>query len=248
MTVLFIEKSEDIPSAPIDGKPTLVYWNISCFGLPIRLALVCAGVDFVDVRMEAGPWDHGKGKYKKEWYEAKKSNRMKEALSFPNLPYFLDGNVAMTQSEAILRHVGRTYQLMGDRNKEYELDMLLEEIREPHSSFIYTSASPGADAVKKWYSDKVPVFIKSMERYLSDRPFLMGESPTIADIQYYVFLDRMKMVQEDLFNNSTECYQFSESTNQFIARFEALPRIKQYMSSEDYKRKPVNNPQSAVFG
>jgi len=35
-------------------------------------------------------------------------------LDFPNLPYFIDGDVKLTQSMTIIRHIGRQNDLLGN--------------------------------------------------------------------------------------------------------------------------------------
>ena len=48
-------------------------------------------------------------------------------LPFPNLPYYIDGNVKLTQSDAILRHLGRKYKMYGvDDNDASVIDMLID--------------------------------------------------------------------------------------------------------------------------
>ena len=60
-----------------------------------------------------------------EWGAAKENNAWD--LSFPNLPYYVDGNVKLTQSNAILRHLGRQNGLYGlNENHAAEIDMLLD--------------------------------------------------------------------------------------------------------------------------
>ena len=60
-----------------------------------------------------------------EWGVAKENNAWD--LSFPNLPYYVDGNVKLTQSNAILRHLGRQHGLYGLNEKHAaEIDMLLD--------------------------------------------------------------------------------------------------------------------------
>ena len=60
-----------------------------------------------------------------EWSAAKEINPWE--LSFPNLPYYVDGDVKLTQSAAILRHIGRKNGLYGLNDLEAaEIDMLLD--------------------------------------------------------------------------------------------------------------------------
>ena len=43
--------------------------------------------------------------------QVKNSNSLQ--LDFPNLPYLIDGDVRITQSSAILRYIGRQFDLLG---------------------------------------------------------------------------------------------------------------------------------------
>ena len=64
-----------------------------------------------------------------EWGAAKENNAWD--LDFPNLPYYVDGDVKLTQSNAILRHLGRQHGLYGlDDNHASEIDMLLDTGRD----------------------------------------------------------------------------------------------------------------------
>ena len=64
-----------------------------------------------------------------EWQAAKANNAWD--LDFPNLPYYIDGNVKLTQSHAILRHLGRQHGLYGlDDSHASEIDMLLDTIKD----------------------------------------------------------------------------------------------------------------------
>ena len=60
-----------------------------------------------------------------EWQAAKANNAWD--LDFPNLPYYIDGNVKLTQSNAILRHIGRQHSLYGsndDQSSEIDHSLL----------------------------------------------------------------------------------------------------------------------------
>ena len=65
-----------------------------------------------EVRLEAGSPDTPE--YKSAWLAAK----FQLGLDFPNLPYFLDGDVALCQSGAILRHLARKFPALGPADHE----------------------------------------------------------------------------------------------------------------------------------
>ena len=57
------------------------------------------------------------------YFEEKKKNP--HELPFPNLPYYKDGDIRLTQSMAILRHLARKYNMGSSTEEEArQLDML----------------------------------------------------------------------------------------------------------------------------
>eukprot|EP00922_Rhytidocystis_sp_ex-Travisia-forbesii_P027912 GHVS01040965.1.p2 GENE.GHVS01040965.1~~GHVS01040965.1.p2 ORF type:complete len:146 (+),score=11.45 GHVS01040965.1:267-704(+) len=83
----------------------LGYWKIRGFAQPIRLLLQYARVPWKETRYEVrqtatGEWDRS------EWTDVK----FHLGLDFPNLPWMIDGNLRLTESTAIIRHIARKYQ------------------------------------------------------------------------------------------------------------------------------------------
>jgi hypothetical protein len=55
------------------------------------------------------------------------TQKSKLGLAFPNLPWYIDGDVKLTQSNAIIRHIGRKHNLFGKNVEEAsEIDMLID--------------------------------------------------------------------------------------------------------------------------
>ena len=86
--------------------------------------LALAGVEWVDVRVDCG--DPSTAEYKKMWMDFKPN--LDSVMHFPNLPYLLDGEVAISQSNVILRHLGRKYGLMGEPSSLHLVDLVLDEM------------------------------------------------------------------------------------------------------------------------
>ena len=53
-----------------------------------------------------------------------KAELPKKGFHFPNLPYMIDGDVKIVQSLAILKHIARKHNLMGNPNETAHLDMM----------------------------------------------------------------------------------------------------------------------------
>ena len=154
--VIVASTVENVPTSPIEGKPTCVYWDICGLAQSIRMALALAGVDFVDVRIDAGsPNDSD---YKQVWFR-KKPALMGGVLPFPNLPYYMDGSVSLSQSNAILKYIGRQHGLLGPPGKEHIVDLVLDQLVDLDNSFIQLAYSKGADALKTWCEEEVPATI-----------------------------------------------------------------------------------------
>ena len=245
MRVIVVTKPTEIPHQPVEGKPTVVYWNIIGLVQSIRLALTYAGVDFCDVRIDAGsPADTEN--YKQTWFHAKPG--LANVLHFPNLPYFLDDKVAISQSDAILRHVGRTYSetLMGAAGQEHVVDMVLEELKDHKGAIVRLAYGVGGDALLEWYKNNVPSILAKLDKLLADKDFLTGAHPSIADFQLYVFLYELSVIQQELGNDATASIIFLSSASSkmsaFMTRIEQLPKIKEYMAGPQYMKRPLNNP------
>jgi glutathione S-transferase len=84
-------------------------------GQPSRMVLHYTGMDYEDESYVQGANSAWQGK------------KFKLGLEFPNLPYFIDGHLRLTQSNAILRHLGRVNNLYGSNDNESStIDMLVD--------------------------------------------------------------------------------------------------------------------------
>jgi hypothetical protein len=78
------------------------------------------------------------------------------------LPYYIDGDVKITQSHAILRHVARKYKLDGEtENEKAVVDMIIEEaidLRHGIVKITYTS-------VENYVSANISLLYQIIRRY-----------------------------------------------------------------------------------
>lgn len=215
--------------------PTLAYWKIRGLAQPIRLLLNYVGEDFTDVQYETGdaPDFNQEG-----WINAKPTL----GLDFPNLPYFIDGDIKITQSNAILRHIARKHKLDGGTEKEKAVvDMILEQTMDLRNGFIRLCYNPKFDSLKDDYCKNVQSTFAAFEKKLGDDPWFVGENVTVADFHIYEMLDQHRIMQEDILKSFPKL-------EAFINRFEALPPIKTYMESDKFMRRPVNNKMAGFIG
>lgn len=260
MTVLVVDKAEDIPTKPIDGKPTLVYWNIVGLALPIRLALVYTSHvdDFVDVRIDAGdPSD--KENFMKAWRQAK-HGPLEEVMHFPNLPYLLDpkNDVAVSQTNTILRHIGRTYHLPHTSGREHMTDLVCDQLTDLEATLVRLVYGKGPDFVLGWYRKEVPAILSKFSKILQGTTeaetatatattFLTGTEPTIDDFKFYSFLHKLTIIQESLGNEETASI-ITQDMRDYMKEIEDLPNIKEYLNGPDHLARPMNNPMAKWIG
>lgn len=225
---------DGIPLRPIDGKPTLVYWDIVGLARTIRFALVLAGIDdWVDVLLAD-----------EESYNAVKATKlMKDPnFAFPNLPYYMDGEVTLTQSMAILRYIGRKYNLMGVSGLEHVVDMVIDQVidvEEKITNYCYTDESPVL--VAHMIETVAPVQLKQFDTLLAGKDYVTGDVVSIADLKLFSFLLKVEIIVSDLDIQSIASW-LSDNPNlgSFLTRMKNIPSLKTYMEGPCYMARPIN--------
>ncbi|XP_060551537.1 glutathione S-transferase Mu 1-like [Ruditapes philippinarum] len=209
--------------------PSLGYWKNKGLAQPIRLLLTYAGVEFEDVQYGQGPPPDFS---RESWYSVKP--KFGEFLSFPNLPYYIDGDVKISQSHAIVRHVARKYKLDGETEKEKAVvDMIIEEamdLRNNIYKITYTSVE-NYEKLKPDFFKNLPPKLKQFENHLGVNDWFAMDAITAADFSMYDLLDFLRRLQSD-------CLNAFPKLQSFLERFESLPKVKEYLSLDKVKNLP----------
>ncbi|KAH7644654.1 glutathione S-transferase [Dermatophagoides farinae] len=202
------------------NKPTLGYWDLRGLGQPIRLMLAYAGVDYVDKRYNIGPnFDRS------EWLNEK----FNLGLDFPNLPYYMDGDVKITQSMAILRYLARKYNMDGTNEQErLRISMAEQQTHDMFMAMVRICYDPNMENLRVDYLKTLPDSLKLMEKFLANHDYIAGSKISYADFYLYEYLCRMKVMVPEVYG------QF-ENLKKFVERIESLPRIAEYIK----KQKPT---------
>ena len=87
------------------AKPLLAYWDVRGLTEPIRLLLEYVGVEYDQKFYVCGD---GPDFSRTDWTDVKGSF----GLDFPNLPYYIEGNLKLTESWAILRYIAGKNNLL----------------------------------------------------------------------------------------------------------------------------------------
>jgi len=213
------------------SKPILGYWHIRGLAQPVRFMMAYAKVDYEDKTYKAIIKD---GKVNREAWFSEKFNL---GLEFSNLPYYIDGDLKLVQSSAIIHHVARKYGLAGKNESEMALAEMIEGvIGDYRSKWTDLCYDPEFEIKKGTYVDRtlVPSLIE-LEKYLVGKTWFAGDL-TFADFIAYEYFAQNKVFRPDLFDDKSHI-------NTFMDHFKALPGIKECsMRTAGY---PLNNISAA---
>jgi len=207
--------------------PTLGYWNIRGLAQPIRLLLAYTETEVEDKRYTQPD----------EWFGSK----FNLGLDFPNLPYYIDGDVKLSQSLAILRYLARQKNLVGASEAELiRIELFEQQLVDLNTEFVRLSYNPEFETLKVDYLKNLPASLQLLSTFLGERPYLAGDNLSYVDFIAYELLDKLLLLAND------EVVKF-DNFKQYLARFEALPTIAAYLKSDRFLKSPINGP-TAKFG
>lgn len=117
-------------------------------------------------------------------------------LDFPNLPYFIDGDVRLSESKSIMKYLCKKHEpaLLGrDAKETATADMISRVHDDLHAKY-------GAHCFKTGDTPKLHEDLKhDAERiaaFLSDKQFMVGDQLTFVDFSMFELLDKMKFLSK----------------------------------------------------
>merc|ERR1712241_1148406 len=212
---------------------TLAYWDIRGLAQPIRMLLEYSGAEYKDIRYKCGP---APGFDLSEWTSVKPNL----GLDFPNLPYLIDGNIKITQSNAVLRYLGRKFGLDGKTEEDkVRVDMMCDNAMDFRNGFVGLSYNPNFDDLKAGYIKDLEPKLKKFSEFLGNRKFFSADYLTYPDFHMY------EMLYSHLQLAPGELIKFPNLIG-FLNRIENLPRVGDFLKSPKGQL-PMNN-KMAKFG
>ncbi|KAA0198310.1 Glutathione S-transferase mu class, partial [Fasciolopsis buskii] len=198
-------------------------------GQPIRLLLEYLGEEYKEKRY---------GKEDREKWFGEKFNL---GLELPNLPYYIDEKVKLTQSVAILRYIADKHGMLGSTPEERaRLSMIEGAAMDLRIGLSRISYSPDFEKLKVDYLKELPTTLKMWSHFLDKRQYLNGASVSYVDFMVYDTLDSISYLEPHCLDNFANLKEFK-------SRIEDLPKIKAYMHSDRFIKWPLNG-WSASFG
>ncbi|XP_034270675.1 glutathione S-transferase 2-like [Pantherophis guttatus] len=223
-------------------EATLGYWNIRGLAHSIRLLLEYTKTPYKEKRYVLG----GKVENNElksnvgmlgivptmdmtEWTSVKE----KLGLDFPNLPYLIDGDKKISQSNAILRYIARKHKMCGETEEEtIRMDMLENHLMDFRMGFAKLCYSPDFEKLKPEYLELLPGKLKQFSQFLGDRQWFADRKLTYIDFIAYDALDVHQMLDP-------KCLDQFPNLKEFLHRFEALEMIAPYLESSRCIRSPI---------
>ncbi len=157
------------------SKPIVTYFDFpGSRGEEIRMALVLAGVEFEDNRVN------------REAFRA-----LKPSLPFGAMPTFEVNGQVLSQTNAIMRLIGRKHGLYpADAFEAARVDALMdaaEDVRHRLTPSMRMADGPEKSAARKQLAeDYLPQWGAFMEKQIGEGPFVEGAKPGLADIKLYM--------------------------------------------------------------
>ncbi|XP_058515994.1 glutathione S-transferase Mu 2-like [Ochotona princeps] len=205
---------------------TLGYWDIRGLAHAIRLLLEYTDTSYEEKRYTMGDApDYDQS----QWL----SEKFKLGLDFPNLPYLIDGTHKLTQSNAILRYLGRKHNLCGETEEEkIRVDILENQLMDTRMLLATLCYSPDFETLKPEYLEGLPEKLKLLAQFLGKRPWFAGDKITFVDFIAYDVIERNQVFEP-------RCLDAFPTLQEFLARFEGLEKISAYMKSSRFLPRPL---------
>ncbi len=163
------------------AKPKLTYFDMAASrGEECRLAFFIAGVEFEDNRLPREAWP-----------------ALKPNTPFGSLPILeLEGKPTVSQSNAILAHIGRRYGLLPQDDWEaMRHESLLAAVEDLRQAVVRTFGIKDQEELKRLRTELAQGPIRTwganVERQIVG-PFVGGDAISVADIKVYVVTNWFK--------------------------------------------------------
>jgi len=199
--------------AASEDKPTLGYWSIRGLAEPVRMLLCHKGIEFEDkhydcLKKEGGGWDvscwHGE--------TGDKVKLLAGGMLYPNLPYFIDGETKISQTNAVLTYCAEKYGLHeGFSVQERGLALMhanqVMDVRNAAVGHFY--GGDHSEEGQKKYKEKIT---KCFGVFKVGGGYLLGEKVCAADFHLAELVYQHRLLDESIFAEMEPLVKYQEKT------------------------------------
>eukprot|EP01121_Diplochlamys_sp_Union-15-3_P014105 TRINITY_DN4460_c0_g1_i1.p1 TRINITY_DN4460_c0_g1~~TRINITY_DN4460_c0_g1_i1.p1 ORF type:complete len:224 (-),score=31.27 TRINITY_DN4460_c0_g1_i1:45-716(-) len=211
-----------------NNKVVLGYWTIRGFGEPIRTLLEYLEIPYVEEKYQEVD----------EWLPKRKSGTM----PFPNLPYLIDGDFTLTESEAILVYLAlkaNKPELIGkdeDRVRFIQLRGVITELGPLLGQYAYFSKD--LDELRKQCETWMSWFGASKLPGLND---LLGKNEWVMGYLTYLDFILAELTERHADMDKEVGTKITTDYPNIIAhskRVHELPAVKAYRQTDRFQPRP----------
>jgi len=222
----------DASAAPIEFG----YWKIRGLGAVFRMLLEYKEANYVDKQYCTG----------EDWFKERKPAIL-EMNPLANLPYLVDGDKCVCQTNAILYYLGGKYGLYGTTEaQKVRTEELLAEIYDVRNSMIdlvypFKNVCRNEEEFKAKASSvmgsppfaKFEAILNFKDNASGGKWFVLADGPGVADFHIWEMLDQHKMLAERM--GGASIFEKFPKCKAFYDAFRALPTLQKYFVSDAYK-------------
>jgi len=162
---------------------------------------------------------------------------LKASTPFGQLPVLHDGDLAIAQSNAILRYVARKHGLYGKNDVEaVTIDMLndtQEDLRLAYLKLIYQQYDTEKENYIKGLPEKLAVFETHLKKNHDGKGFFVGDKVSFLDYQMFDLLANHLVL-------APHCLDAYPALKAFHARIAAHDKLVKFCATEEFKKMPIN--------
>ncbi|EAR95757.1 glutathione S-transferase, amine-terminal domain protein (macronuclear) [Tetrahymena thermophila SB210] len=193
-------------------KITIGYWKGPGKVQPSRYLLEISGVEYQEtLYTDPAQW-FGKDKYSLD-------------LPFPNLPYLIDGDVKLTESETIFDYLVNKLnmsELLGKESDRFIVDNLRNIFSDLCTSLFQVFQKQGEEKLKIFNCQILPK-ANDIHKFLKNKEYLLGYF-TVADLYFLSFARNFKSFMPEQYE------EFAGTFDALKEKIESIPQIASYIS------------------
>ena len=196
----------------------LGYWNIKGIVEPIRWL-----IEYLDIHVKIVTPSRD------EWYNSKKYDM---GLNFPNLPYFIDGDVKITESSAIPYYLAHKFNKPELFGKDYKEEALVRQyqglILDLYQILRESLNAPNAAEEFQKVTSKGSKFqtkIEELSKSLGEKEYFLGHL-TWADF-VFAYIGEFYFILSETFGTDKDILEKPANLKALVGRVHHLPGVKE---------------------
>lgn len=228
-----------------DDGPTLGYHKIHGLAAPLRMMLYYKGQSYTSVNYGAD--------LKEAWLEGNKP-KLAKLNACINLPYIIDGDMIVTQSNNCLLYLGQKLGIDDPGHfvtNHTVLDQVMD-LRNDLMTIVYpkgvvqgaTTAEEFPEAAKEHLAQKANAHFTKLEGFCAG-PYMCGPKPQSGDFHVFEMLDQHEIMATSL-GEASVLEQFPKLAL-LHATMKEDPLLARYFEADCYAKWAHNNPLATHF-